>query len=57
MITNGSGLEFNLLWHWVFIAGFAFTTFINMRAKSIIGTGIGLAGVIICVASLIIKAL
>ncbi|MBC1522480.1 hypothetical protein HB912_12560 [Listeria aquatica] len=57
MVMMREPLTFSVLWHWVFIIGFLAISFINLRAKSFVGTSIGLSGFAICLTSLIVMAL
>ncbi|AHI56276.1 hypothetical protein ACP0AK_13900 [Listeria ivanovii] len=57
MVATGVGLEFSLLWHWVFIICFIFTTLANVKEKRAIGTAIGLSGILICVTSIVLMAI
>ncbi|WP_088816207.1 MULTISPECIES: hypothetical protein [Listeria] len=57
MIIQNVGLNFSMLWHWIFIVCFSFTTLFNVRAKNYIGISIGLSGMWICVLSLILMAI
>ncbi len=57
MIATGTGLDFSLLWHWVFIICFIFTTLANVKEKRAIGTAIGLSGILICVTSIVLMAI
>ncbi|WP_239256526.1 hypothetical protein [Listeria ilorinensis] len=56
MFTDRIVLPFSLLWHWIFIISFAVTTGINAYQKRLIGTAIGLSGLVICISSLVIQA-
>ncbi|MBC1483406.1 hypothetical protein HCJ52_10140 [Listeria sp. FSL L7-1485] len=57
MVASGIGLDFSLLWHWVFIICFIFTTLANLKEKRAIGTAIGLSGMLICVTSIVLMAI
>ncbi|CAM2363643.1 hypothetical protein [Listeria seeligeri] len=57
MVLTGVGLDFSLLWHWVFIICFIFTTLANVKEKRAIGTAIGLSGILICVTSIVLMAI
>ncbi|WP_240422378.1 hypothetical protein [Listeria costaricensis] len=56
MFISRTTLPFSLLWHWIFIISFAVTTSINAYQKRLIGTAVGLSGLVICIASLVIQA-